>query len=369
MPRLIHALPKLSLHKATGQARVRHRGRDYYLGAYGSQKAKDAYDRLIKELGILPGAEKTEPIPSVLAKETEPALPVNADPLVGEIVPRFMAHARVYYRRANGEPTSEPTTIRHALRPLIKFFAEVPANQFGPRKLKELQERMIELGWSRGTINRAINRVRLCFSWAASEELIRPEVVMGLKTVPGLKKGRTNAREKDPVAPVPDDHLETILPHISSPVADLIGLLRLTGARPSEILTIKADEIDRTTDPECWRYSPGHHKSVHRGKERVIFLGERSQAILTPYLLRAGKGPLFSTTLSALRRMILRACKQAGVPRFAPNQIRHAYATNVRATHGVEAAQVLLGHARADVTQVYAERNERLATAIARKIG
>jgi hypothetical protein len=35
----------------------------------------------------------------------------------------------------------------------------------------------------------------------------------------------------------------------------------------------------------------------------------------------------------------------------------------------LEAAQVLLGHARADVTQVYAERNERLAATVAAKIG
>ena len=34
-----------------------------------------------------------------------------------------------------------------------------------------------------------------------------------------------------------------------------------------------------------------------------------------------------------------------------------------------EAAQVMLGHARADVTQVYAERNEAVAVGIAAKIG
>jgi integrase len=35
-----------------------------------------------------------------------------------------------------------------------------------------------------------------------------------------------------------------------------------------------------------------------------------------------------------------------------PNQLRHSYATKVRKAHGLEAAQVLLGHSRADVTQV-----------------
>ena len=36
---------------------------------------------------------------------------------------------------------------------------------------------------------------------------------------------------------------------------------------------------------------------------------------------------------------------------------------------GLEAAQVMLGHSRADVTQIYAERNEALATKVAAKIG
>jgi site-specific recombinase XerC len=54
---------------------------------------------------------------------------------------------------------------------------------------------------------------------------------------------------------------------------------------------------------------------------------------------------------------------------WQPNQLRHAFATRVRKVHGLEAAQVLLGHARADVTQVYAERNEQLAAAIAVVMG
>jgi integrase len=55
--------------------------------------------------------------------------------------------------------------------------------------------------------------------------------------------------------------------------------------------------------------------------------------------------------------------------RWHPNQLRHAFATRVRKEHGLEAAQVLLGHARADVTQVYAERNQQLASEVVARIG
>jgi integrase len=55
--------------------------------------------------------------------------------------------------------------------------------------------------------------------------------------------------------------------------------------------------------------------------------------------------------------------------RWHPNQLRHTFATRVRREHGLEAAQVLLGHARADVTQLYAEKNEQLAATVAARIG
>ena len=52
-----------------------------------------------------------------------------------------------------------------------------------------------------------------------------------------------------------------------------------------------------------------------------------------------------------------------------PNQLRHTFGTRVRKQHGLEAAQVLLGHTLADVTQIYAEKNEALAATVAAKIG
>lgn len=54
---------------------------------------------------------------------------------------------------------------------------------------------------------------------------------------------------------------------------------------------------------------------------------------------------------------------------WSPSQLRHSVATSVRKQFGLEAAQVMLGHSRADVTQVYAERNLALAADVARKIG
>jgi integrase len=52
-----------------------------------------------------------------------------------------------------------------------------------------------------------------------------------------------------------------------------------------------------------------------------------------------------------------------------PHQLRHTAATEIRRTFGLEAAQVTLGHAAADVTQIYAERDLELARKVAAKLG
>jgi len=49
--------------------------------------------------------------------------------------------------------------------------------------------------------------------------------------------------------------------------------------------------------------------------------------------------------------------------------LRHSRGTEVRKIYGIEAAQVVLGHARADVTEVYAEKNLELAMQIAKETG
>ena len=55
--------------------------------------------------------------------------------------------------------------------------------------------------------------------------------------------------------------------------------------------------------------------------------------------------------------------------RWHPNQLRHTFASRVRRDHSLEAAQALLGHARADVTQVYAERDEKRAISVVASVG
>jgi integrase len=82
-----------------------------------------------------------------------------------------------------------------------------------------------------------------------------------------------------------------------------------------------------------------------------------------------GRRPGERYTRQSYARAIARACGNAGVERWSPNQLRHSRGTEIRKLYGVEGAQVVLGHAKADVTQVYAERDAGLALKIAMEIG
>ncbi len=92
--------------------------------------------------------------------------------------------------------------------------------------------------------------------------------------------------------------------------------------------------------------------------------------------------PLRPPMISGRKRMGLRDYFKAAPPEMAeaiirwrqahhwhPHQLRHNYATMIRKQHGLEAAQILLGHSKADVTQIYAERDLVKALEVACKVG
>jgi integrase len=84
----------------------------------------------------------------------------------------------------------------------------------------------------------------------------------------------------------------------------------------------------------------------------------------------ARSGPTWMTFLGLLNKARKEEDpKAAPIPDWSPNQLRHAAATEIRKKFGLEAAQVVLGHSTADITQVYAERNQALAAQVIRQIG
>ncbi|WP_228714588.1 tyrosine-type recombinase/integrase [Posidoniimonas corsicana] len=308
---------------------------------------------------------------------------------------KFQAHANRYYVK-NGKPTSEPAAVRCALRFLVANHGGLPAPEFGIGDLKVVREAMVAAGHCRSSVNKNIRRIRLAFTWAATEELIPATVPQALSLLPGLKVGRTEARESDPVLPVDPEVVEKTIQHTNPVVADMVRLQLLTGMRPDEVCSMRPGDIDR--GGEVWEYRPASHKTQHHGRRRVVYIGPAGQRILSAYLLRPADEFCFRPKrhvavpkakkryrIDSYRQAVERACDRAfPAPddlsddelkahrkqhRWTPNRLRHTAATLVRKQFGLEASQVILGHSKADVTQVYAERDASKGIEVARAIG
>ena len=427
MPRRSTSLPKYRHHKARGLAKVTLGGKDFYLGKFGSDSSRREYDRLVGEW--------------IAAGRPARFGAANDELTVAELIVEYWKWAKCYYVK-NGKPTGTLGCIKLALRFLRANYGHTYARKFGPLSLKAVQKQLIEAGHSRRYINDNIDRIRRMFKWAVSEKLVPSSVHEALKSVPGLRKGRSEAREIPPVMPVRDEVVDATLPYLPPVVADMVRFQRLTGCRPGEVRTIRPCSV--ATSGDVWEYRPESHKTEHHDRERVIFIGPKAQVTLRPYLLRDKTDFCFSPseserkrrnaaheqrmtpvnqgnrpgsnrmrqpkrsagrfyTKDTYRRAIERACDLAFPPpepltkrkdetkkqwkerlspeeklklkawqkahRWSPNQLRHTAATEIRSRYGLEAAQVTLGHASADVTQVYAERDQAKAREVMLEVG
>jgi site-specific recombinase XerD len=337
---------------------------------------------------------------------------------IAELIRDYYKWAKGYYRDKNGKSTGTAELQKPVLKRFRELYGRTRVSEFRSHCMETMQHKWIEMGHSRRYINMNTQRIKQVFKWGLKKDLVPPDVWARIKEVSGLAKGRTEARETAPVEPVADEVVDATVLHLPTVAADMIRFQRLVGCRPTETCIIRPCDVDRTGD--VWRYVPESHKNEYRGHRRVVFIGPKAQAILLPYLLRSPDAYCFSpadserrrrdelheqrkTPLScgtrpgtnrkskpkrlpggrytkdsynrAVARAVAKANKerakqgQESLPAWSPNQLRHSAATEIRQRFGLEAAQVTLGHAKADVTQLYAQRDQRLAVEVARQVG
>jgi integrase len=245
--------------------------RDVYLGAYNSPESKTAYARVLAESAVGPIAHR------------------GSDITVDELILAYMKHVEGHYRAAYGTPSKEQDEIKRSLGPVHKLYGMTPAANFGPKALATIRNEMIALDWCRTLVNRRVGRVVRAFKWAASQELVPVTVFAALRTVPGLQKGRTQARESESVKPVSAEHVAATLPRLNRHVRAMVELQQLTGMRPGEVCGLTLAQVDRTAEP--WVYAPTSHKGTWRGKPRAIPFGPKARALIIYFLVNGNTPP------------------------------------------------------------------------------
>ncbi len=357
--------PPTQLKRDHNSAFVRWQGKRIYFGAWGARETSLAFAKWLGDVSGHPTAPTAKHLITVSA---------CAD--------RYLLHAMAYY------PAGEAGNVGAAMASLVKFFGNEPAVDFGPKTLKDYQRAMaaavkkdgITLKYARTTINARVDKIRRCFRWCASEELIPVEVVTALETVSGIPKGRGLAKEPKKVLSVPAEVVNATLDHLSPTVQAMVQIQYLCGMRPQDICGMTTANVDRTH--AVWIYRPPQHKGTHRGQSLAKAIPVVAQAILGPLLRENLDEPIFSPldtkeyfenapkdktrrfyTTGSYGKSIVYAiarAKKTGVtiPHWQPNQLRHSIATDLRRTVGIEAASSYLGHAKPDTTLIYAEQTE-----------
>ncbi len=413
-------IPSYGHHRPTGQARVRIDGKDHYLGLYGSEESRQAYERLVRKL-----------IADRAAVELKARVEIASDLAIHELIASYLEFAKGYYVK-HGRETTEYGVIATTLRLLKHRHGDELVSTFGPLKLLALRDQWADDGIVRKQCNHRMERVRRMFTWAVSRQLVATSVLEALKTVEGLRKGRTHAVEGRTVMPVADAHVDAVQPHVSRQVWTMIRLQRLAGMRPEEVTLMRTIDIDASGD--VWAYRPRYHKTEHHDQDRVVYLGPQAIEIVRPWLRlnleeylfqpaeamaelavkrraarktkvqpsqqsrraqRPKKRPGDRYSTGSYRQAIHAACDRAfphpdldAIPerdltdaqrdelkawrkshRWQPNQLRHTVATRIRQQVGLEAAQAVLGHSSVLPTQIYAKRDEQAARDAMARLG
>ncbi|MDB5390752.1 MAG: site-specific tyrosine recombinase [Planctomycetaceae bacterium] len=353
-------LPSYLLHKASGQARVRIDGHDFYLGPYGSEESRIEYGKLISQHAS--GA----PIdPLKKTGDDDPGLTVAALALA------YLQHAETYYVK-NGAQTHEVSCIKSALTHLTKTFGLIPANEFGALKLKTVRQSMVDSGrMCRKFINGCVGRIRRCFKWGSENELVDAAVNARLACVAPLMAGRTEAIDHEPRSVVPRESIDAVRAVVPQRTRDMIDLQLLCGARPGELCMLTSGMIDQTTyqDQGVWFVKLDDHKMIHKGKERVLVFGPQSQLILRRYIHADPERKLFDLTRESYSLAIRVACIKLKIKRWTAHWLRHNFASQCRKDTNLDTTQQMLGHSDAATTQGYAHLDLKDSIMYARDAG
>jgi integrase len=369
--------PRYRRH-ATGQARVTYDGRDIYLGPYGSPESFEAYRRVHAELRLGFTVDRLT-LGHARANRKDGA-PVT----VHDVLEGFRAdHAkRVGYSAANEQ--------RHASMFAGDIYGSIRATDFRPPQLLTVRDCMLRQGLSRRIINRRVKAVVKAFRWAAARMMIPAETWAALSAVPNLRAGETEAREPKRVQPADERSVRAVIDSLPPALGAMLELQMITGMRSGELCRLTPAMIDRSGP--VWKYSDPLHKTRKYGVERVIALGPRAQALLSPWMDGPADAAVFSPAKTypwlhngnkarktawnvngygiAVAKAVARVRRGDPTIRpFHPHQLRHLFATNVRERFGLDAAQAALGHLNLAATQIYAKVRADVSAKVAGEIG
>jgi len=422
MPRLTRKIPAYRLHKARNLAVVTLDGRNHYLGPFGSPESKKEYDRLVAEWLA---ADRHAP--------PEPTDGINPELTIDELILRYWRFAEQHYlrdgrptreldnirdalrplRRLYGHARAadfRPSGLKAVVKAMVDDGLCRSTVNFRVGKIRRMfrwgvETELVEPAIFQGLA--AVAGLRKGKGGVRETTPVLPvpvedvEAVLPFLTAPvaamvrlqllsGCRPGEAVAMRTEDI----DRASEVWVYRPSSHKTQHHGRHRAIPLGP------KAREVIRpfleAAAPGAHLFSPRSAVEARNERRRRARRSPMTPSQSARKRKRAPQRPPGSCySKNAYRSAIWRACDRAfphptlsaiepgeltgpqraelrewlKARRWHPNRLRHTSATSIRARDGLEAAQAVLGHAKADVTQVYAERDLGRAIEVMREVG
>ena len=215
---------------------------------------------------------------------------------------------------------------------------------------------------SRTTVDNVRRIISSFYSWLEDEDHIIKSPVRRIKRV----------KSPQTIKETYSDEVIEILRDSSGSLRDLalIDLLRSTGMRVGELVTLDKDAVD-VINRECVVHGKGD-------KDRVVYFDAKTKVHLENYLASRDddsealfvscRAPHNRLQIGGVEAMLRKLGRTLGVGRVHPHKFRRTLATRaIDKGMPIEQVQVLLGHKKIDTTLRYAMVDQRNVKASHRK--
>ena len=376
-------VPKYRKHSTRNYGIIEWRGTRHRLpGTFNSAESRAAYSRFLADHVYSDQAPKA-------GRTYRP--PEGKRLRINGLVLAFLDHSKSFYPNPD-DRKSTYQTVKRICAAFSQAYGAEYVDDFGPLKLKDYQQQLVDEGSARSYVNKRIGIIKQMFKWGASDELLAVTVHQAVATVDGLRKGRTAAPDHDARRPVEWSDVAATLPFLPATIQTMVLVQWHTGCRSDSLCNATPSQFKIDDDVLLWNPK---HKTDYLGKEVIIPIGPLCRKLIEPLLARSPDAFLFNPRdgrngsnwryrdqydAGSYRQAVKRAQAAAVADaraknikldfnRWTPHQMRHSKGTLIRKRYGIEAARIMLGHSSASVTAIYAERDLELAKRIAIETG
>jgi integrase len=392
--------PAMRRHRAKGLAYVYDAGRQVYLGTWNAPETRRAYAKFVASW------EASQASPDAAAATVGDSATILT---VGALFAEFLRFAEKHHHAAGGKRSSQYRLYVWFSKPFLTLYCSRRLNDFRPRDVRAFLDKLEVSGQvSRDTLNTVLRRLKRIFAWGVEREHCDPSVSAAIFAMKPVAKGRTTAADRPPVTSAPLRSIVAAIRELRTNHPSAVARILTqyySGARPGEVCAMRLGELHTSgtvTIPALsatfrvpagvWLFVPQAHKTAHRGGVIVYAFGERVQSVLAPYIAEARayaeanglaaadvhlfrssyradyiNSPIQVQTYGEQIAEAIRQAKENGVAcvQWAPNRLRHNFATRVSAATDLDTASRALNHVHTATTARYVDRSIKHATDVA----